>query len=440
MTAHSLLVMVKYLLYILTSCLLTACLSVKNLNSTSHIPQHAPTEITNTASQNSVANSTHNITTQPSKLILGAENTPEYLTKLIGKRVGLVVNQTSVLYHAENHMGANTPMHLVDFLLANNINVVVMFAPEHGVRGNKGAGEHIASNKDPNTQIPIQSIYGKDKKPPPSVMKNLDIVIFDIQDVGTRFYTYISSMHYMMEASAQHNVEFMVLDRPNPNGEFIDGPVLDMNFQSFVGMHPIPVLHGLTVGELALMIKGEKWIAEADSLTLSVVAMQHYTKSQIYPLPIAPSPNLPNFQAIRLYPSLCFFEPSAVSIGRGTNFAFQVTGHDKVKLGDFAFTPVSMPFAAPSPKLMGVNVKGIDLKKSKIQGLDLAIFVEYFAAFKASNIPFFTSTSFMDKLAGTDKLRKAIEAGVPLDDIRLSWQADLTQYKQMRRAYLLYPD
>lgn len=379
------------------------------------------------------------IASETPQLVLGAENTHAYLPALKGKRVGLVVNQTSMLFTTRSKEQTQT-QHLVDFLLENNVNVVVMFAPEHGVRGNKGAGEHIDSGRDAETLIPIQSIYGPNKTPPNDLMLSLDTIIFDIQDVGARFYTYISSMHYMMEAAAEHNVEFIVLDRPNPNGEFIDGPVLDMNFQSFVGMHPIPVLHGLTVGELAKMIKGEKWIANADKLNLNVVSMHGYHKSMKYELPIAPSPNLPNYQAIRLYPSLCFFEPSAVSIGRGTDFAFQVIGHDEVRLGDFTFTPVSKPYAAPKPKLMNTSVYGLDLQDSDIQGLDLGLFIEYYQEFKKQDKQFFSSPSFMDKLAGTDQLRKAIEAGHSIDDIRGSWQAELSQYKVKRRPYLLYKE
>lgn len=381
----------------------------------------------------------HNGVKDTDPLVLGAENTHAYLAQLQGKRVGLVVNQTSLLYQYEDRISPANPIHLVDFLRENNVNIVVLFAPEHGVRGNKGAGEYISNGKDADTLIPIQSIYGKNKTPPNSIMQNLDVVIFDIQDVGTRFYTYISSMHYMMQAAAKHNVEFMVLDRPNPNGEFTDGPVLDMNFQSFVGMHPIPVLHGLTVGELALMIKGEKWIDNADELRLQIVAMKHYRKSHTYELPVAPSPNLPNFQSIRLYPSLCFFEPTAVSIGRGTDFAFQVTGHNQIKLGTFTFTPRSMPFAAPNPKLQDVELFGQDLRQRNMQGLNLHLFYEYYKAFTARDIPFFTSTSFMDKLAGTDKLRKSIENGVSIADIRESWQPGLVQYELMRQPYLLYP-
>jgi uncharacterized protein YbbC (DUF1343 family) len=377
---------------------------------------------------------------QQTYFALGAQNIKSYLPRLKGKRVGLIVNQTSVMKHHNTQTQQYESQHLVDFLRSQQVNVVVMFAPEHGVRGNKGAGEYIQSGKDAATLIPIQSIYGANKIPPNRVMENLDVVIFDIQDVGTRFYTYISSMHYMMEAAAKHKVAFIVLDRPNPNGEFIDGPVLNMTFQSFVGMHPIPVLHGLTVGELALMIKGEKWIQYADNLDLSVVSMAGYHKSMEYRLPVPPSPNLPNYQAIRLYPSLCFFEPSAVSIGRGTDFPFQVTGHDEVQLGEFTFTPVSKPFSAPNPKLINSQLFGLDLQQSHIAGLDLSLLIQYYEAFRERNIPFFISTDFMDKLAGTDKLRKAIEAGESAEQIRQSWQPNLAKYKQLRQKYLLYPE
>ena len=372
-------------------------------------------------------------------LLLGAENTSLYINNLVGKKVGLVVNQTSMLFQHNIDLEQPQAIHLVDFLIAQNIDVQVLFAPEHGVRGNKGAGEYIDNGKDADTLIPIQSIYGSNKTPPDKLMQTLDVIVFDIQDVGTRFYTYISSMHYMMEAAAKHKVAFIVLDRPNPNGEFVDGPVLDMAFQSFVGMHPIPVLHGLTVGELALMIKGEKWINNAQELSLSVIPMKNYYKMLSYQLPIAPSPNLPNFQAIRLYPSLCFFEPTAVSIGRGTEFPFQVVGHNTQLLSDFHFTPISKPSAAPNPKLMDSELSGIDLRTSKMEGLDLTLLIEYYQAFKKDNKAFFTSTSFMDKLAGTDSLRKSIEEGASIEDIRRSWQYDLDKYHAMRKQYLLYP-
>lgn len=372
-------------------------------------------------------------------LMLGSENIHLYLKRLEGKRVGLVVNQTSLLFQHNMPEKQGTPVHLVDFLIAQNIDVKVLFAPEHGVRGNKGAGEYIENGKDADTSVPIQSIYGTNKTPPDSVMQTLDVIVFDIQDVGTRFYTYISSMHYMMEAAAKHQVEFIVLDRPNPNGEFVDGPVLDMDFQSFVGMHPIPVLHGLTVGELAQMIRGEKWIENAQDLSLRVIPMTNYYKRYAYPLPVAPSPNLPNYQAIRLYASLCFFEPTAVSLGRGTDFPFQVLGHDTVSMGSFSFTPISKPYAAPKPKLMDTILSGIDLRESKIEGLDLSLFVKYYQAFKKENKAFYSSTSFMDKLAGTDALRKSIDAGMSIEAIKQSWQAELLEYKAMKKQYLLYP-
>jgi uncharacterized protein YbbC (DUF1343 family) len=363
-------------------------------------------------------------------LKVGAEQAQAYLPYLQGKRVGLVVNQTSQIKDT----------HLVDFLLAQNIMVNVLFAPEHGVRGDKGAGEFVDSGKDSKTQIPIQSIYGKNKTPPDEIMRTLDVIVFDIQDVGTRFYTYISSMHYMMQASVKNNLSFIVLDRPNPNGAYVDGPILEPEFTSFVGMHPIPVLHGLTVGELALMIKGEQWFEGAKDLDLKVIPVKGYNKQMQYSLPVAPSPNLPNNQSIALYPSLCFFEATAVSIGRGTDFPFQVIGHDKVKLGSFSFTPESRPNAAPYPKLQDITLFGEDLRAAEITGLDLRLFYQTFQQFEKSNIEFFTASDFMDKLAGTDKLRKAMLAGEPLENIRASWQAGLAQYIVKRKPYLLYPE
>ncbi|WP_371193717.1 exo-beta-N-acetylmuramidase NamZ domain-containing protein [Glaciecola sp. SC05] len=369
--------------------------------------------------------------TPSTQVILGAERLTQYLPLLANKRVGLIVNQTSQVQD----------MHLLDILLKNEVNVRVLFAPEHGVRGNAGAGEHIDSGIDALTGVAIQSIYGKDKTPPDALMQTLDVILFDIQDVGTRFYTYISSMHYMMEAAAKHQVDFIVLDRPNPNGMYVDGPVLEMAFQSFVGMHQIPVLHGLTVAELALMIKGEKWIENAEKLRLTVIPMQAYNKAMRYSLPIPPSPNLPNDIAIELYPSLCFFEASAVSVGRGTDFPFQQIGHHQVKLGKHTFRPESRPFAAPNPKLEGQTLYGIDMRNSGLKGLSLQPLINAYRQFRLANNEqgFFTAADFMDKLAGTDTLRLAIQAGVPEDQIRESWQTGLQAYVRMREPYLLYP-
>ncbi|WP_258807617.1 DUF1343 domain-containing protein [Pseudidiomarina sp. CB1] len=365
-------------------------------------------------------------------ITVGAEQAERYVPQLDGKKVALVVNQTSRAHD----------QHLVDYLLAQGIDVTKVLAPEHGFRGDVGAGETINDAVDPATGLPILSIYGKTKKPSAEMLSGVDTIIFDIQDVGARFYTYISTMHYVMEAAAEQGIEMLVLDRPNPNGAYIDGPVLEKEFQSFVGMHEIPLLHGMTVAELAQMIKGEGWINNADQLKLTVVPVANYARDMTYHLPIAPSPNLPNAQAIQLYPSLCLFEPTAVSIGRGTEFPFQVLGHNEVALGEFQFSPRSMPNSAPQPKLEGQQLRGQDLRTSAIKGFDLAPLLDAYAAFIAAGKAddFFTSAAFFDKLSGTDELRKAIVAGQSEAEIRASWQADLTRFKQQRQPYLLYPD
>jgi uncharacterized protein YbbC (DUF1343 family) len=364
------------------------------------------------------------------KIQVGAEQDATYLPLLKDKKVALVVNQSSRV----------NDQHLLDYLLSQNINVVRIFAPEHGFRGDYDAGAHVENAIDPTTGIAITSIYGSNKKPAKSLMDEIDLVIFDIQDVGVRFYTFISSMHYMMEAAAESNTQFMLFDRPNPNGRFVDGPILDKQFQSFVGMHPIPVLHGMTLAEIAKMIKGEGWINQADNLSLTTIANQHYTRDMPYALPIAPSPNLPNNQAIQLYPSLCFFEATPVSIGRGTVFPFQVLGHDKVPLGQFEFTPVSTPGAALNPKLKGQLLFGQDLRQSNIQGLDLDVLITAYQQFNHAGLTFFSRAGFMDKLAGTDSLRLAIEQGKTAEQIKDEWQQDLQAFRALRKPYLLYPD
>lgn len=358
----------------------------------------------------------------------GAEQLERYLPLLQGKRVAVLVNQTSQVGE----------QHLVDVLLANNVNIVSIFAPEHGFRGDYDAGAKVNNSTDSKTGLPLLSLYGANKKPSAAQMQQVDIVVFDIQDVGVRYYTYISSMHYLMEAAAQNNVAMLVLDRPNPNGAYVDGPVLDVKFQSFVGMHPIPLLHGMTVGELAQMIKGEGWIANADKLTLNVIPVAGYQRNMPYALPVRPSPNLPNEQSIALYPSLGFFEATPLSIGRGTAFAFQVIGYDKFALGDFAFTPVSTPGAALTPPLMNKALHGEDLRHVSASGLNLSYLLRWQQLFAKHNDVFFTAPSFMDKLAGTDQLRLQITQGMSEHDIRASWQAGLAQFKQQRQPYLLY--
>ena len=364
-----------------------------------------------------------------SHVMVGAEQIEQYLPELKGKKIGLVVNQTSTVFNE----------HLVDVLLTNNVDIKMIFAPEHGFRGDHDAGEKFDSSVDTKTGIPLISLYGKNRKPSLSTLEKLDVIVFDIQDVGVRFYTYISTMHYMMEAAADAGVKFIVLDRPNPNGAFVDGPILEKEFRSFVGMHPIPLLHGMTVAELAQMIKGEGWLTSKKELALSVYKVKNYQRNIAYILPIKPSPNLPNAHSIALYPSLAFFEATPVSIGRGTPFPFQVIGHDNVHIGNFTFTPVSIPGAASKPKFMNIRVQGEDLRQVISPGLDLEYILSWYKAFAKQKTTFFNSPKFMDKLAGTDKLRKAIMAGQSAEQIKLSWRAGLTNFMQKRKPYLLYP-
>ena len=365
-----------------------------------------------------------------SNTLVGAQQLSRYLPRIKGKKVALVVNQTSQV----------SGVHLVDTLIAHNIDVQAIFAPEHGFRGDHDAGEKFSSSIDEKTGVEIVSIYGKNRKPSAKLLANIDVIIFDIQDVGVRFYTYISSMHYMMEAAADAGISFIVLDRPNPNGAFVDGPILEPKFTSFVGMHKIPLLHGMTLGELALMLKGENWLNGKKKLKLTVVSVKNYQRTMFYSLPIKPSPNLPNDVAINLYPSLGFFEATPVSIGRGTAFPFQVIGHDKISLGNFAFTPVSTPGAAATPKLMNKSLLGQDLRDSQVRGLDLNFIIHWHNKFKAQNHVFFTRADFMDKLSGTDKLRKAIVAGQSARKIKQGWQQGLNNFKTLRKPYLLYPE
>lgn len=360
----------------------------------------------------------------------GADQTNLYLPTLAGKRVGMVVNHTS-------RIGKT---HLVDSLVARGITIKTIFAPEHGFRGDATDGETISDGRDTRTGIRITSLYGDNRKPKPAQMDSLDVIIFDVQDVGTRFYTYISTMHYVMEACAETNKPLLVLDRPNPNGHYIDGPVLDPKFKSFVGMHPIPVVHGLTVGELARMINGEGWLAGSKTCPLTVIPVKSYTRKTPYVLPVPPSPNLPNQQAILLYPSICFFEGTTVSVGRGTDKQFQVIGSPYTQYGPFTFTPVDKP-GAMNPPLEGKLCYGLDLSKITVsrQGLMLDYFFDFFNR-ATDKSKFFLPTNYIDRLAGTDQLRLQLLAGVSPKTIRKSWQTGLTTYKVMRKKYLLYPD
>lgn len=369
-------------------------------------------------------------TAQP--LQLGAAQLDAYLPRLQGQRVAMVVNPTSRI--------GNT--HLVDTLLARGVAVERLFAPEHGFRGDADAGEAIKDGRDTRTGLPIISLYGKHKKPTEADLRGIDWVIFDIQDVGARFYTYISTLHYVMEACAEWGVRVLVLDRPNPNGHYVDGPVLEMAHRSFVGMHPVPVVHGMTVGEYARMIQGEGWLDAPDTCALTVVPMRGYDHGTPYDLPVKPSPNLPNMRSIYAYPSLCFFEGTAMSVGRGTDAPFQWYGHPDLSDGQRLFVP--QPNAgAKYPKHEGQWCIGYSLRDTpadslRAQGqLDLSHLLRAYAAYP-DKAAFFNA--FFTKLAGTTTLQKQIEAGLDSETIRASWQADLEAFRRTRAKYLLYPD
>lgn len=372
-------------------------------------------------------------TLQKRPLKLGAERTDVITRLLKDKRVGLVVNQTSIL--------ENQQKHLLDALLENGVKVKKVFAPEHGFRGTADAGAEIKDSRDVKTGVPIISLYGKNKKPTDEQLADLDVVIFDIQDVGARFYTYISTMHYVMEACAENGKELIVLDRPNPN-DFVDGPIRQKGFESFVGVDPLPVLHGLTVGELAWMINGEGWLKSTpDSCRLHIVKMENWRHGDPYWLPVKPSPNLPNDQSIRLYPSLCFFEGTMISVGRGTYFPFQVLGAPDRKFGDFSFTPESLPGFDTKPMYQDKVCYGIDLQGYPFKGgLDLSFLMDFYKKAGKDQAFFFTRPQWFDLLAGTKELRYQIVRGLSEEDIRASWQPALNEYKKIRNKYLLYPD
>lgn len=367
-------------------------------------------------------------------LVIGAERFDKLKTLLEDKRIGLVVNQTSILNN-------EIQTHLLDALLENGFQVKVVFAPEHGFRGIADAGEIVKDSKDIKTGIPIVSIYGKQKAPTAEQMADIDAVVFDIQDVGARFYTYISTMHYVMEACAENDKELIVLDRPNPN-DYIDGPIRQPGFRSFVGVDPIPLLHGLTVGELASMINGEGWLKTGEnSCKLEVVTMLNWKHGDPYWLPVKPSPNLPNDQAVRLYPSLCFFEATSFSVGRGTYHPFQVIGYPDKKFGDFSFTPTSLPGFDTHPIQKDKVCYGINLQEYPFEGGLTLKFVLYFYDKCGKNASFFFSRAkWFDLLAGTDQLRKQIIAGMNEEEIRKTWKEDLDNYKEMRKKYLLYEE
>lgn len=372
-------------------------------------------------------------------IVVGAALFERYLPLVEGKRVGLVANHTSLVPSGSGYV------HLVDTLIERGIAIKAVFAPEHGFRGDAGNGERFSDGRDPLTGLPVRSLYGKTKKPTPAMLSDIDVLIFDMQDVGARFYTYLSTMHYVLEAAAEEELPVIVLDRPNPNGFYVDGPVLDPKYSSFVGMHPIPVVHGMTLGELAKMIIGEGWLKNGVRPKLTVITCENYHKEDLYNLPVAPSPNLPTMESVYLYPSLCFFEPTAVSVGRGTDHPFELYGYPGMKFGSFTFTPESRPGKSLNPKHEGKRCTGQLLsefgsfyfhanKRLYLQWL-IAMYAEY-----PEQESFFTSPSFFDKLAGSSMLREQLQSGATEKEIRASWRADLEAFKQLRSQYTLYPE
>ena len=362
-----------------------------------------------------------------------AADRPElYLPLLKNKTVAIVANQTSLLADKT---------HLVDFLVQNNIKIKHIFAPEHGFRGTADAGEHVKNGIDTKTGLPIISLYGDNKKPKPEQLQGVDIVLFDIQDVGVRFYTYISTLTYVMEAAAENGKEIIVLDRPNPHDGYTDGPVLKEKWTSFVGLHKVPVVYGLTIGEYGKMVNGEKWLKNGVQAKYTIIPMLNYHKKQRYPISEKPSPNLPNDQSINLYPSLCFFEGTQVSVGRGTDFPFQVFGSPWLKNHPFKFTP-KPNFGAKDPFLNGKICNGEDLRNYPEikEKLDLSFVINAYKNFDKKSQEFFLKNLWFDTLAGTDELRKQIISGKSEEEIKNSWKQDLQNFEKIRTKYRIYQD
>ncbi|GGB83426.1 hypothetical protein GCM10007424_24330 [Flavobacterium suaedae] len=384
-----------------------------------------------------------NIITQENKPIkTGAENYEAYLPLLEGKKIGVVTNQTGTIVVTDTTFSNSSETtiqyrreSIVDFLISKEVNVKKIFAPEHGFRGTADAGELIKDGKDTQTGLPIISLYGNNKKPKPEQLEGIDIMVFDLQDVGARFYTYISSLHYVMEACAENNIPLIVLDRPNPNGGIVDGPILEKEHKSFVGMHPIPVLHGMTIGEYAKMINGQEWLNNGILCQLTVIPCLNYSRDTEYHIPVKPSPNLPNDQSIALYPSLCFFEGTNVSVGRGTDMQFQVYGSPYLPKSGFSFTPQPNE-GAKNPLYNGEVCYGVNLTQAKKpKQLELKWLLNAYAVTQEKS-KFFNS--FFTKLAGTTTLQKQIEEGKTEEEIRKSWGNGLKDFKAMRKKYLIY--
>ncbi len=368
-----------------------------------------------------------------SSVTVGAERMELLLPTLKGKRVALMVNQSSLV--------GNAGTHLVDTLLSQGVNIVRLFVPEHGLRGKVDAGKSVRSGVDDKTGLPIVSLYGQRKRPTPEMLADIDLLVFDLQDVGTRFYTYISSMHYLMEACAEEGKTFVVCDRPNPN-DFIDGPILEPDCRSFVGVDPLPVLHGMTVGELALMIDGEGWLRGGRTCHVKVIPMAGWSHGDPYTLPVRSSPNLPNSRAIKLYPSLCFFEATIMSVGRGTEKPFQAIGYPDERFGDAVYTPAVKIGEDSNPRHKGNRCYGTDYTSMRLpqRQLSLSPLLDYYRKADSLGLQLVNQRQLFDLLAGTKKLRVQLSAGLSEAEIRSSWQAGLKAFRDKRARYLLYSD
>lgn len=367
-----------------------------------------------------------------SRVIPGDEQTERYFPLLEGKRIAIF----------SNHTGMIGDKHLLDLLLENKFNVVAIFSPEHGFRGNADAGEHVSSSTDPQTGVPILSLYdGKLGKPSAASMSKFDLLIVDIQDVGLRFYTYYASMCRLMDACAEHGKQMLILDRPNPNGHYVDGPLLDMRYKSAVGWLPLPVVHGMTLGELARMVNGEGWLPEGRTCDITVIPCRNYTHQTPYRLPVPPSPNLPNMKAVYLYASLCYFEATPVSLGRGTSLPFQVYGHPEMTGYNYSFTPRSLPGAKNPPQkdrlCHGVDLSQLSEEELRHKGIDLSYLID---AYRNLNLGDRFFTSFFEKLMGVAYVRKMIEDGRSAEEIEATWADDVARFKQQRKPYLLYAE
>ncbi len=370
---------------------------------------------------------------QEQRIIVGAEQVEKYLPIITGKKIALVANHTSAV----------GKIHLVDTLLNLGLKIDKIFCPEHGFRGDNEAGESIKNHVDIKTGLPVVSLYGSNKKPFARDLQNIDIVIFDMQDVGVRFYTYISTMHYVMEACAEQNLPLIILDRPNPNGFYVDGPVLDTANSSFIGLHPVPIVHGMTIGEYAQMINGEKWLKSGVQCSVTIIPCINYTHSMVYNLPIKPSPNLPNQVSVYLYPSLGLFEGTNISVGRGTDFPFQVFGSPMLPVTGFFFTPTEKPGASKNPPYKNERCNGIDLRdynpkfflSNQKLNLEWLLF-----AYKMNRKKSAFFNSYFENLSGTKMLRYQIEKGLSEDSIRSTWKPQLDSFMKIREKYLLYPD